>query len=196
MVQSNVPRIEALEGRRDNLPVRVLVAGEKDYHHMVVEALASEEVALVDHVADVESLLNRLRGEEFDCLITDQTFGGRNSLELHEEIERDVADPPVMILLTAEDDAKAILKAFRNGVGDFVSTGHKFGRELTQAVRRAVERKRKTQLLQDEIQHLSHLARYDRLTGAPNRNFLTTALPRWSPARSAITASSPSSSST
>jgi diguanylate cyclase (GGDEF)-like protein len=65
-----------------------------------------------------------------------------------------------------------MLKAFRNGVSDVVAGEGSYGRDLLPAVRRAVARLRKTRSLHDEIQHLARLARYDRLTGVPNHNFL------------------------
>ncbi len=39
-------------------------------------------------------------------------------------------------------------------------------------MRRAVTRSRKTQHILDEVEYLSRMAKYDRLTGLPNRNFL------------------------
>jgi diguanylate cyclase (GGDEF)-like protein len=75
-------------------------------------------------------------------------------------------------MLTDVANQNVILKAFRSGFSDFVTMDHAFGRELLQAVRRSVERNRRTQVLIDENEHLSMLARYDRLTGLPDRSFL------------------------
>ena len=169
---TNAARIEPLEGRRDNLSIRVIVAGTPDYHRPIASALVSDAVSLVDLAETEEELFDKLRREEFDCLIADQTFGGRSTLELHQKVDKHFAACPAMVLLTDAPDQKTILKAFRNGVSDVVVTGPTMKAELSGAVRRSVERSRKMRNLMDEIEYLSKLARYDRLTGVPNRNFL------------------------
>ena len=107
----------------------------------------------------------------FDCIIVDTTVGDRSSLELHENIVQNYDHAPPMILLTAEGSIKSVLKAFRNGLSDYVSMDHDFGGELLQAIRQAVERGSRRMLI-EEIEHLSKLANYDRLTGLANRNVL------------------------
>ena len=169
---SKANRIEPLEGKRDGQPIRLIVAGSADFHRGIVDAMARDAASLID-LAETEAVLfDRLRREEFDCLIADQTFGARNTLELRQHIEQHVAAPPATIILTDAPDQKTILKAFRSGISDVVASGPTLRKDLTAAIHRAVERNRKMQALVDEIEYLSKLARYDRLTGVPNRNFL------------------------
>ena len=165
-------RIQPLETTRNERSVHVLVLGERDYYNQVVDTLAAAEISLIDHVATEDELFEKLQREDYDCLIVGQTACGRNSIELRELIERRVANRSAMIMLTGVASQKVILKAFRSGFSDFVSMDHEFGRELVQAVRRAVAANRKTQMLNDEIEHLSKLARYDRVTGVANRDFV------------------------
>ena len=165
-------RIQPLEAPRNERSVHVLVAGENDYYKRVVDALAAAEISLIDHAATEDELFEKLQREEYDCVIAGQTACGRNSIELRELIEQRVPNRSAMIMLTDVANQNVILKAFRSGFSDFVSMDHAFGRELVQAVRRSVERNRKTQVLIDENEHLSMLAHYDRLTGLPNRSFL------------------------
>ena len=165
-------RIRPLEATRNERSVHVLVAGEKDYYKQVAASLAAEEISLVDHVATEDELFEKLQRGEYDCLITDQIACGRNGIELRELIAQRIPNHPAMIMLTNVTNRNVILKTFRSGFSDFVVMDQKFGRELVQAVRRSVERNRRTQVLIDENEHLSMLAHYDRLTGVPNRNFL------------------------
>ena len=165
-------RIQPLEATRNERSVHVLVAGETDYYKKVVDALAAAEISLIDHAATEDALFEKLQGDEFDCVIVGQTACGHNSIELRDLIEQRVPNRSATIMLTDAADQKVILKAFRSGFSDFVSMDHEFGRELVQAVRRSVERNRRMQVLVDENEHLSMLARYDRLTGLPNRSFL------------------------
>jgi diguanylate cyclase (GGDEF)-like protein len=171
-ILTNGARIEPLQGAPNERPVQVLVLGSAGYHKNVAEALASADFALVQRVATEDALFDVLQREEFDCLIVDRMVGDRNSLELQELIENRIPSPPALILLTAEADRNVILKAFRSGISDVVTFEHPIGRDLTNAVHRAVERKRKAQALVDEIDYLSMLAQFDSLTGVPNRNFL------------------------
>ena len=165
-------RITPLENGRGERSVHVLVAGEEDYYKRVVDALAGAEISLIEHAATEDELFEKLRREEYDCLIVGQNACGRNSIELRELVEQRFPGQSAMIMLTDVANQKATLKAFRSGFSDFVSMDHEFGRELVQAVRQSVERNRRTQVLIDENEHLSMLAHYDRLTGVPNRSFL------------------------
>ncbi len=169
---NNAPAIEPLDGPRNARSIRLIVAGEPLYHRQIANSLAPDAVALVDLAQTEEALFDKVAREEFDCLITDKSFTGRSTLELRERLEQRLAVSPAMILLTQAPDQKFILKAFRSGVSDVVATGPTLAQELTGAVRRAAERNRKERTLQDEIEYLSKLARYDSLTGIPNRNFL------------------------
>ena len=169
-------RIQPLEATRNERSVHVLVLGEKDYYKKAVDALAAAEISLIDHAATEDELFEKLQREEYDCLIAGQTACGHNSIELRELIEQRVPNRSAMIMLTDVASQKVILKAFRSGFSDFVAMDHEFGRELVQAVRRSVAGNRKTQILNDEIEHLSKLARYDRLTGVANRDFVEASL--------------------
>ncbi len=167
----NQAHIEPLEGKRDKQSIRLIVAGTRDYHRIIVDSLVCDAVSLVDLAETEAALFDRLGREEFDCLIVDQTFADRSTLQLRETVEQHITVPPAMILATAAADQKLILKAFRNGVSDVVVLGTS-AQELAGAVRRSSERNRRARALRDEIDYLSKLARYDRLTGIPNRNFL------------------------
>ncbi len=170
--RDGIARIRPLNGARNEQSVHVLVAGEKDYYEKVVDALAAAEISLIDDAATEHELFEKLQREDYDCVIVGQTACGHSSIELRELIEQRVPNRSAMIMLTDAANQKVILKAFRSGFSDFVSMDHEFARELVQAVRRSVERNRRTQVLIDENEHLSMLAHYDRLTGLPNRSFL------------------------
>jgi diguanylate cyclase (GGDEF)-like protein len=155
-----------------NESIRVLVAGDVAYKKSVGSAFGGADIALIEHVETADELLQKIRRGDFDCIVADATVGDCNSLELRESIEQTCQNAPPMILLTENVNLKTVLKAFRNGISDYVPKDHDFAIELLSAVRRAVERNRKTRALIDEIDHLATLANYDRLTGLPNRTLL------------------------
>jgi len=165
-------RIKPLDNGRGERSVHVLVAGEEDYCKKAIDALAGAEISLIEHAATEDELFEKLQRGEYDCLIVGRDACGHNSIELRELVEQRFPNQSAMIMLSDVANQKVTLKAFRSGFSDFVSMDHEFGRELIQAVRRAVDRNRRTQALIDENEHLSMLAHYDRLTGVPNRSFL------------------------
>ncbi|CAN5160787.1 hypothetical protein BH10PSE9_BH10PSE9_04810 [soil metagenome] len=167
-----VHKIEPLEPARSERSIHVIVAGPQPYYRAIADALAGAGISLIDHVESADALTEKLKRDEFDCIIADQMIGQQSSLELHANLEQRMTAAPALVMVTAESNDKTILRAFRKGASDFVSTDHDYAKELTQAVRTAIERNRKTLMLVDEIEHLSKLARYDRLTGMPNRTFL------------------------
>ncbi len=155
----------------DGRSIRALVAGDDAYRKSIAAVLASE-VALVEFAESGPALIEKAISGGYDCIVVDKTVGKQNTLELHEIIDKKCRDAPPMILLTDDGSQKTILKAFRNGLSDVVAKDGDFTKELVNAIRRAVERGRQARKLYEEVDYLARLARYDRLTGLPNRNFL------------------------
>ena len=152
--------------------IRVVAAGDGHFRQRVAAALNASEVALVDGAETADALVMKVLGGGFDCVVVGAAVGDRNSLEVHEILEQQCKSAPPMIFLIEDRKANTILKAFRNGFSDCVSLDQGYTGELLQAIRRAVERGRRGRLITEEIEHLSKLAKYDRLTGLPNRVFL------------------------
>jgi len=168
----NPLKIEPVDVAHSDGTIRVLVAGNAGYRAGIAAVVNADDIALVDLAPSGDALLEKLASGGFDCIVTDETVGDRNTLELRELIEERIKTPPPMVMVTERSNLKSILKAFRNGISDFVSKDHDYGSELIQAVRRSVRRHRRYLNLVGEVEHLSRLANYDRLTGLPNRHFL------------------------
>jgi diguanylate cyclase (GGDEF)-like protein len=165
-------RLSPLHEARSDQSIRVLVAGDQNLYDSACEALDTEEVSLIESAKTSDALMDKLSQAGFDCIVVDQNLGRQSSLALHETIAAKYANPPPMIMLARGIDANTAINAFRNGFSDYVSRDHNYAKELIQAIRRAVRRSRKTQALLGEVEHLSKMAKYDRLTGLPNRSFL------------------------
>ncbi|MEX0852326.1 MAG: diguanylate cyclase, partial [Bauldia sp.] len=165
-------RLSPLHDADDDRSIRVLVGGDQNLWDSIGEALDAEEISLIELARTGEALMEKLSGAAFDCVVVDQNLGRQSSLMLNETIAARYSNPPPMIMLTREIDAHTAIAAFRNGISDCVSRDHDYAKELIQAIRRSVRRHRKAQFLFDEVESLSRMAKYDRLTGLPNRKFL------------------------
>ncbi len=168
----NSARLSSLHGAGGDRSIRVLVAGDQNFYDNASAVLDTEEISLIERAKTAEALMDRLAQATFDCIVIDRNLGRQSSFALHETIAGRYTNPPPMVMLTAETDARVAIDAFRQGFGDYVARDQNYARELILAVRRAVTRSRKTQRLLDEVEYLSRMAKYDRLTGLPNRNFL------------------------
>ncbi|MEX0852804.1 MAG: diguanylate cyclase [Bauldia sp.] len=165
-------RLLPLHDADSDRSIRVLVAGDQTFQDRVTDALDSEDIGLIEHIRTGEALLDKLSEGGFDCVVIDHSLGRQSSVALYEAIAARYSNPPPVVMWTGDADVRVAVGAFRAGVSDYVSRDHNAANELLHAIRRSVRRHRKTQALLDEIEYLSAMAKYDRLTGLPNRNFL------------------------
>ncbi len=152
--------------------IRVLVAGDQNFYDNASAALDTDEISLIECAKTGEALIDKLDRAGFDCVVIDHSLGRQSSFALYETIAGRFLNPPPLVMSVAQTDARLAIDAFRQGFGDYVARDQNYARELVRAVRRAVTRSRKTQRLLDEVEYLSRMAKYDRLTGLPNRSFL------------------------
>ncbi len=150
----------------------MLAAGNESLARSVAIALDSADVALIDTTATAQGVIEKVAQGAVDCVVADKSVGANSSLELYELLGRKHRSPPAMVLLTEDTNPKSVLKAFRTGIGDYVTRDRDYANELRQAIRRAVERSSKARDIHDEIDYLAKLAKCDRLTGLPNRAFV------------------------
>jgi diguanylate cyclase (GGDEF)-like protein len=152
--------------------IRVVLAGDQAFQDRVTQVLDCPDVAFIESVRTSGALVDKLNQAGFDCVVIDRTLGRQSSLAVYEVVIAKCSRPPPVIMLTAEMDAKAAVDGFRAGFADYVARDHEYATELIHSIRRAVRRARKSQAAQDELDYLSKIAKYDRLTGLPSRKYL------------------------
>ena len=103
----------------------------------------------------------RLSRTRYDAILVDLMLPDREGLDAVKAMLALAPDTP-LVVLSAVDDERLALEAVLNGAQDYLIKGQSDAALLRRAVRHAIERKR----IERE---LSHLARYDTLTGLPNR---------------------------
>jgi len=114
----------------------------------------------------IATLLN----ERFDIVLLDLHLPDASGSECVEKIQR--ADPLVpIVVLSGQGDEDYAVEILNGGVQDYLVKWEGDGRIILRAIRYAIERKRSES-------KLNYLARYDSLTGIPNRQYLRDQLER------------------
>ncbi|HEY3187089.1 MAG TPA: EAL domain-containing protein, partial [Solirubrobacteraceae bacterium] len=118
----------------------------------------------VIHVESVAEACQHLEERVADCVLLDVSLPDMRGLDALVEIRRTAPEAPVIVLVSAGDEATGSMVA-KHGAQDFVVKGRTSSAALARAVRDAIER------TQDEL-GLGVLGTHDVLTALPNRTLL------------------------
>jgi diguanylate cyclase (GGDEF)-like protein len=125
------------------------------------------DVVRVDRIS---AAVARLEAERFDVVLLDLHLPDATGPECVEKIQQ--ADPQVpIVVLSGQGDEDYAVEILNRGVQDYLVKWEGDGRIILRAIRYAIERKRSES-------RLNYLARYDSLTGVPNREYLRDQLER------------------
>lgn len=111
-----------------------------------------------------------LGNDRFDVVLLDLHLPDGSGVECVEAIQQADAAVPIVVLSGLGDEDYAV-EILNRGVQDYLVKWEGDGRTILRAIRYAIERKRA------EVK-LNYLARYDSLTGVPNRQYLRDQLER------------------
>ncbi|AQA18130.1 hypothetical protein BST95_07625 [Halioglobus japonicus] len=129
-------------------------------------------------VTRLDDTLAAIERNVFDILLLDLGLPDHQGVDKIDDISNRVPALPIVVLTGNEDDEVAAW-ALRSGAQDYLPKSQLSPELLSRGIRYAVERKEITQRLQEELERtaeqnelLACAARYDCLTGLPNRLML------------------------
>jgi PleD family two-component response regulator len=118
----------------------------------------------------IDGAIAALHNERFDVVLLDLHLPDATGSECVEKVQQ--ADPQVpIVVLSGQGDEDYAVEILNGGVQDYLVKWEGDGRIILRAIRYAIERKRSES-------KLNYLARYDSLTGIPNRQYLRDQLER------------------
>jgi two-component system cell cycle response regulator len=149
----------------------LLAGGAAAEAEAVGEALAADGI-LLDHAPDETSAWERLQDEAHDLALLSLPLAGGDALRLASRMRaRSESRDMPLVLLAAEDQRQAVLRAFDLGASDHVMRPVD-APELRARVRNQLRRRRYQELLRESLDRSLELAVTDALTGLRNRRYV------------------------
>ena len=124
----------------------------------------------ITRAARLSDALSALRNDRFDVVLLDLHLPDGSGVECVEKVQQADTLMPIVVLSGHGDEDYAV-EILNRGVQDYLVKWEGDGRIILRAIRYAIERKRA------DVK-LNYLARYDALTGIPNRQYLRDQLER------------------
>ena len=99
---------------------RVLVADDSStMRKIILRSLQAVGVSEVTEAGDGDETLNLFKPGDFDLVLTDWNMPGKNGLEVTQEIRKQDAKIPI-IMVTTEAEKSRVLEAIEAGVSDYL----------------------------------------------------------------------------
>jgi len=151
---------------------RLLLAGGAPAEAATISAALGADGVVVEHAPEEAQAWERLQDDAHDIALLSLPLAGGDALRLASRLRAraESRDLPV-ILLAAEDQRPALMRAFDLGASDHVSRPLD-PVELRARVRNQLRRRRYQDLLRDSLDRSLELAVTDPLTGLRNRRYV------------------------
>ena len=151
---------------------RLLFAGGVPGEAESVAAALAPDGVQVEHAPDEAAAWERLQDDEHDLALLSLPLAGGDALRLTSRLRArtESRDMP-LVMLAAEEQRQALLRAFDLGASDHVMRPVD-APELRARVRNQLRRRRYQELLRDNLDRSLELAVTDPLTGLRNRRYV------------------------
>ena len=150
----------------------LLVEDDSEDAEFLRQSLRRHNARSIDitRVSSISEAETTLRGGQFDVVLLDLHLPDASGAACVERLQQTNNLVPIVVLSGHGDEDYAV-EILNRGVQDYLVKWEGDGRIILRAIRYAIERKR------SEVK-LNYLARYDSLTGIPNRQYLREQLER------------------
>ena len=102
------------------MSTRVLVADDSStMRKIILRSLQAVGVTDTTEAADGDEAVNLFSSGEFDMVLTDWNMPGKSGLEVTQEIRKQNADVPI-IMVTTEAEKARVMEAIQAGVSDYL----------------------------------------------------------------------------
>jgi diguanylate cyclase (GGDEF)-like protein len=149
----------------------LLVEDNSDDAEILRHCLLRHNAAIdITRAGNIGDAVKAVRESNFDVVLLDLNLPDASGVECVDRLQHADALVPIVVLSGQGDEDYAV-EILNRGVQDYLVKWEGDGRIILRAIRYAIERKR------SEVK-LNYLARYDSLTGIPNRQYLRDQLER------------------
>ncbi|MBT9288387.1 GGDEF domain-containing response regulator [Prosthecodimorpha staleyi] len=149
-----------------------VVDDDDDFRAQLSLLLRQSKLHVVD-AADSTAAMTSLRARMPDCILLDYNLEQESGLHLYETLRSHFPDLAPVVMVSADESGKAIIRAFRNGVDDYVLKRSLRVEELLRSIRSAIARRDQEAARHEELARLRAHSDFDDLTGVYSRRALT-----------------------
>lgn len=147
----------------------VCVVDDDDIYRQYLLAMLTQKKLNVVEASGSDELIELLGRRSVDCIVLDYSLGSESGLAVNDELRGRFRKPPPVVMLTANEGQRTIIKAFRNGVSDYVLKRELRPDELLNAIQNAIERRQKEDAREEDLSRLRRHAMMDEVTGLHSR---------------------------
>ena len=133
------------------MKLKIIIADDHAVVRKGLKQILAEQMvhAQVSEVASAEEVLQAVRSEKFDLIISDISMQGRSGIELVKQLQIDKPEIPVLIL-SIHPEKQYALRALKAGAAGYLNKGSA-SEELAKAIKQIVQGKKYISPLLAEI---------------------------------------------
>jgi diguanylate cyclase (GGDEF)-like protein len=143
----------------------VCVVDDDDLYRQYLATLLKSNGLQVAEARNGDELLRVLGERPVDCILLDYSLEHESGLTVYDAVRERMAKAPPVVMLTANENERTIIKAFRTGVSDYVMKRGMRPAELLQAIGESMARQSDLDQRDEEMRRLRRQATFDSVTG-------------------------------
>jgi two-component system cell cycle response regulator len=156
----------------------VCVVDDDAIYREYLAALLAESKLNVMQAADGHELTRILEQKSVDCIVLDYVLAAETGLSLHQQLRERFRKLPPVVMLTADENQRTAIKAFRIGVSDYVLKRGLKAPELLSSIGNAIARREQEDAVEQDLERLRRQSAVDDVTGVYRRETLEERLER------------------